>query len=160
MQAARWSATAAPPALHRTAPSPGRGQTGWSTSAPSGAPSPKPLPSTHAATSSATPRPQATPNSTRRYGTPRQEEEEVTLLRIFGAVVVAALLIGGAGASTGLASASRNSTVTAVDLGVLGGTFSFASAVSPTGQVVGESTTASGQTHPFTWTQAGGLVDR
>src|SRR2546423_11384574 len=116
-------------------PSPGRGREEWSTSAASAAPSPKPPPSTHAATSSATASPRATSASTRRSGTPN-EGGELTSLRIFGALVVAALLIGGADASTGLASASRGSTVTAIDLGVLGGTFSFATAISPSGQVV------------------------
>ena len=81
-------------------------------------------------------------------------------IRIFSAIVVAALLTCGVGASTGLASASSQSTVTATDLGVLGGTFSFASAVSPSGQVVGESTTAGNAAiHAFSWTQAGGMVD-
>jgi probable HAF family extracellular repeat protein len=79
-------------------------------------------------------------------------------MRIFSAVVVVALLTGGVGASTGLASASRHSTVTAIDLGVLGGTFSVASAVSPSGQVVGESTTAGGGIHPFFWTQPEGWL--
>jgi probable HAF family extracellular repeat protein len=46
-----------------------------------------------------------------------------------------------------------------VDLGSLGGYSSAAHAVNDNGQVAGDSTTASGDTHAFTWTQAGGMVD-
>lgn len=47
-----------------------------------------------------------------------------------------------------------------VDLGTLGGNFwSLARAMNDNGQVVGESTTASGEYHAFSWTQAGGMVD-
>jgi probable HAF family extracellular repeat protein len=46
-----------------------------------------------------------------------------------------------------------------VDLGTLGGTFSQAIAVNASGQVVGFSTTAGGETHAFSWTQTGGMVD-
>jgi RHS repeat-associated protein len=45
-----------------------------------------------------------------------------------------------------------------IDLGTLGGTNSAANAVS-NGQVVGDANTASGATHAFSWTQAGGMVD-
>src|SRR5438552_14483021 len=138
-------------------PSPGRGRAGWSTSAASAAPSPKPRPSTHAATSSATASPPATSASTRRSGTP-DEGGELTSLRIFGVLVVVALLAGAGGASTGLARAA-GPTATAIDLGTLGGTSSFAHAVNASGQVVGESFTGAGQIHAFSWTQAGGMVD-
>src|SRR5260370_26017069 len=46
------------------------------------------------------------------------------------------------------------------DLGTLGGTFSGAIAVSNSGQVVGESTTAGDtENHAFSWTAGGGMVD-
>jgi probable HAF family extracellular repeat protein len=46
-----------------------------------------------------------------------------------------------------------------VDLGTLqGGTSSLANAVNESSQVVGSSGTADGD-HPFSWTQAGGMVD-
>jgi hypothetical protein len=54
-----------------------------------------------------------------------QRGRELTLLRIFGVLVVAGLLAGGGGASTGLARAAAP-TVTPIDLGTLGGTFSDA----------------------------------
>ncbi len=49
-------------------------------------------------------------------------------------------------------------SVTATDLGTLGGNRSFASAVNDNGQVVGNSqiTVGAGQSHAFIWTQAGG----
>ena len=79
-------------------------------------------------------------------------------LRIFGVLVIAALLAGGTSASSGLARAA-GPTVTAIDLGTLGGTFSFATAVNESGQVVGNSTTARSGFHAFSWTQSGGMVD-
>src|SRR2546421_24231 len=80
-------------------------------------------------------------------------------MRIFSAVVVAALLIGGVGASARLASANRSPPVTALRLGALGGSDSYAGDVNATGQVVGESTTPAGELHAFSWTQSGGMVD-
>ena len=79
-------------------------------------------------------------------------------MRIFGAVVVAALLIGAGGASTGLARAA-GPTVTGIDLGTLGGFLSAPAQVSPSGQVVGSSAIANGGIHAFSWTQSGGMVD-
>src|SRR5438046_38156 len=119
-------------------PSPGRGRAEWSTSAASAAPPPSPLPSTHAATSSATATPQETPATTRRSGTPRQRRRELNSMRILGAVALAVLLTGAAGASTGLARAA-GPTVTAIDLGTLGGNFSEALDMNASGQVIGES---------------------
>ena len=46
-----------------------------------------------------------------------------------------------------------------VDLGTLGGAFSSAVAISKLGQVIGSSTTTTGQQHAFSWTQEGGMVD-
>jgi uncharacterized membrane protein len=62
-------------------------------------------------------------------------------LRIFGVLVVAALVAGAAGASSGLAHAA-GPTATANDLGALGGVFSFATAVNAGGDVIGDSLTA------------------
>jgi probable HAF family extracellular repeat protein len=45
-----------------------------------------------------------------------------------------------------------------VDLGALG-FLSFAAAVNKHGQVVGSSTTAGGETHAFSWTKKGGMLD-
>ena len=46
-----------------------------------------------------------------------------------------------------------------IDLGTLGGNRSWANSVNDAGQVVGGSVTATGEVHPFSWTQAGGMVD-
>src|SRR5919198_172304 len=79
-------------------------------------------------------------------------------MRIFGALVVAALLAGAASASTGSARAA-GPTATAIDLGTLGGFISFGEDVNASGQVVGSSNTADGGIRAFSWTQAGGMVD-
>jgi probable HAF family extracellular repeat protein len=47
----------------------------------------------------------------------------------------------------------------AIDLGTLGGSSSYALALNQSGQVVGDSSTASGQVHAFSWTKAGGMID-
>ena len=82
----------------------------------------------------------------------------MTSMRLLGAVVLAALLAVAGGASTGLARAA-GPTVTAIDLGTLGGTFSEGIDVNASGQVVGESATAAFQIYAFSWTQAGGMLD-
>src|SRR6476620_4344516 len=46
-----------------------------------------------------------------------------------------------------------------IDLGTLGGEFSWARAVSSREQVVGERITTHGESHTFSWTQAGGMID-
>src|SRR5437667_12821486 len=79
----------------------------------------------------------------------------MTSLRIFGALVVAALLAGAAAASGGAAGPA----VTAIDLGTLGGNFSETLAMNASGQVVGESAVAPFGIHAFSWTQTGGMVD-
>ena len=50
-------------------------------------------------------------------------------------------------------------TVTVTDHGTVGGSFSTAVAINADGQVVGNSNTAGGQSHAFSWTEAGGMVD-
>ena len=46
-----------------------------------------------------------------------------------------------------------------VDLGTLGGSISLAAAINASGQIVGESETAQGVTHAFSWTSADGMID-
>src|SRR5205807_8199813 len=79
-------------------------------------------------------------------------------MRSFGAVALAVLLTGAAGASTGLARGA-GPAVTAIDLGTLGGNFSETLAMNASGQVVGESAAAPFGIHAFSWTQTGGMVD-
>jgi probable HAF family extracellular repeat protein len=49
--------------------------------------------------------------------------------------------------------------VTTVELGDLGGGFSQAVAVNASSQVVGLSTNVAGETHAFSWTQGGGMIE-
>lgn len=61
-----------------------------------------------------------------------------------------------------VADAARPSAATGftrVDLGTLGGTSSYAAAISSAGVVVGWSETKTGDTHAFRWTPSGGMVD-
>ena len=46
-----------------------------------------------------------------------------------------------------------------IDLGTLGGTSSTPTAINEAGQVVGDSTIASGDTHAFVWTPTSGMMD-
>jgi probable HAF family extracellular repeat protein len=50
-----------------------------------------------------------------------------------------------------LPALARANSYTVIDLGTLGGNQSQAAAINPTGQVVGNSLTATGQTHAFLW---------
>jgi endoglucanase len=81
-----------------------------------------------------------------------------TATRFLGLFMVAAVLIGGSTAPAGVATAVV-SKYHAIDLGTLGGTSSRALALNANDQVVGQSATAGGQDHAFSWTQAGGMVD-
>jgi probable HAF family extracellular repeat protein len=66
-----------------------------------------------------------------------------------------ALAFGAFAGSSGAAP----SPFTAIDLGTLGGSASFAYGLNASGEVVGESQTASGAWHAFSWTADGGMVD-
>jgi len=68
---------------------------------------------------------------------------------ILSMAIAAVLLVGAAGATPGYAT---------VDLGTLGGTGSYASAINDRGQIVGSSSTASGVFRPFLW-QDGVMID-
>ena len=73
--------------------------------------------------------------------------------------LVTAVLVVVVAVLAGSTSAARPSFV-ALDLGTLGGSFSYATAVSASGQVVGYSTTLGDvASHAFSWTEAGGMVD-
>ena len=71
---------------------------------------------------------------------------------ILGAVLVGAAVARHTGAAT--------TAFVAVDLGTLGGDFSFAYDVNARGQVVGDSfTTGNVADHAFSWTPTGGMID-
>ena len=65
-------------------------------------------------------------------------------------IVLSILLASGIGSAQ---------DISVTDLGTLGGTYSSAAAINNLGQVVGDSYTASGESHAFSWTAAGGMVD-
>jgi probable HAF family extracellular repeat protein len=67
------------------------------------------------------------------------------------------LLAGVVVASSGGAPAARS--YGAIDLGTLGGDASAAQAVSPLGQIVGQSIARDGRWHAFSWTSSGKMVD-
>src|SRR5213594_360764 len=70
-------------------------------------------------------------------------------------VFILTMALAFASSAAGVATMAP-STPTAMDLGTL----SSAAAVNARGQVVGESTTAGNvESHAFSWTQAGGMVD-
>ena len=56
------------------------------------------------------------------------------------------------------ASSAKTSSWTLTDLGTLGGTFGVAAAINGRGQIIGDSTTASGEGHAFLW-QGGKMTD-
>jgi probable HAF family extracellular repeat protein len=73
-----------------------------------------------------------------------------------GATAAATILLFGAFVAGARATVSP---VVAVDLGTLGGTTSSPNAISDAGQIVGQSRTASGAYHAFSWTEPGGMID-
>src|SRR5919201_330131 len=90
----------------------------------------------------------------------RMRRESWTRTRTLAVAALAAVLLVAGGATPAPVARATISAPTPIDLGTLpGGTSSVARAVSDNGQVVGSSNTASGQTHAFSWTQAGGMVD-
>lgn len=64
-------------------------------------------------------------------------------------------IVGGAGGRAVLWEPSGET----VQLGTLGGYWSYPVALSDSGKVVGKSATASGEEHAFFWTKQGGMVD-
>ena len=78
-------------------------------------------------------------------------------LRITGLFAIAlAVVLAGLVAGARAAPAPQFQIV---DLGTLGGSWSNATDINNSGQVVGHSYTAAGELHAFSWTQAGGMVD-
>ncbi len=70
-----------------------------------------------------------------------------------------AVVLGACISSGGAVSAADPPAFTAVDLGTLGGTTSWAWDISDAGQAVGMSLTGDGKTRAFSWTQADGMID-
>src|SRR4051794_3584644 len=83
------------------------------------------------------------------------------LRRLVSATVIttitSALLVVAGGAATD-AYADAPASPPRTELGTLGGSFSTPAALSETGIAVGDSTTATGQAHAFTWS-AGKMTD-
>ena len=78
---------------------------------------------------------------------------------VFGLVTVVWVLTAlplereGASSTVYAQSVPACPQISIIDLGTLGGTFSFAGAINERGQVVGYSETASGEIHAFLWHQ-------
>ena len=79
-------------------------------------------------------------------------------MRCWRGAVVVAVVAASSLVTAGVGQATP--TWSAVDLGTLGGSSSFATDISPSGEVVGWSSTAGdSDVHGFSWTRAGGMVD-
>src|SRR6266704_1585333 len=57
------------------------------------------------------------------------------------------------------AALGQDSQYTITDIGTLGGTFTQAFRINAKGQVIGESSTSSGEIHAFLWTRESGMID-
>src|SRR6266511_4090363 len=80
------------------------------------------------------------------------------LLVVVALVVACRDSVEPAQRATGAPQFSFVTDVTVTDLGTLGGGYSYAVAVNNSGQVAGNSATASGDHHPFVW-QKGTMTD-
>ena len=78
------------------------------------------------------------------------------LTRMF---MCAALVSAAVLTTAGSAFAAPPAGWSALDLGTLGGSASHAIAVNNAGVIVGDSDTATNETHAFSWTAAGGMHD-
>ena len=78
---------------------------------------------------------------------------------LLSVIVAAALVASGTSSAVQPGGATAATASTPIDLGTLGGRNSHADAMNDHGQVVGDSLTAGGVEHAFSWTQKGGMVD-
>src|SRR5437762_13689453 len=79
------------------------------------------------------------------------------LHRLFVLAILLVVLLASPQAATGDAATGP---FILMDLGTLGGNRGVARAVNNSGQVVGTSSTAGGKKRAFSWTAAGGVIER